>query len=44
MDREFDNVGRYQNGTTNLLLISGNVLDLKYLDIASDITINEASY
>jgi hypothetical protein len=44
VDREFDNFGRYQNGTTNLSLISGNVLDLKYLDMASDITINEASY
>jgi hypothetical protein len=51
VDPEIDNMSRYQNGTTNLLLISGNVysiymtdIDVKYLYMASDISINESSY
>jgi hypothetical protein len=41
---KFDNFGRYQNGTTNLTLISGKLynihmtdMDLRYLDMVSDI-------
>jgi hypothetical protein len=41
---KFDNFGSYQNGTTNLSLISGNVysinmidMNLRFLDMASDI-------
>jgi hypothetical protein len=48
---EFDNFCRYQNGITNLSLIFGKLysihmtdMDLRYLDMASDITINKASY
>jgi hypothetical protein len=48
---EFENFGRYQNGTINLSLISGKVysihmtdMDLRYVDMASDISIKEVSY
>jgi hypothetical protein len=48
---KFDNFGRCQKGTTNLSLISGEVysihmtdMDLWYLDMASDISIDKASY
>jgi hypothetical protein len=49
--QKFDNFCRYQNGTTNLSLIFGKVysihitdMDLRYLDMASYISINYASY
>jgi hypothetical protein len=49
--RKFDNFYRYQNGSTNLSLISGKVysihmtdIDLRNIDMASDISINEARY
>jgi hypothetical protein len=49
--QKFDNLYRYHNGTINSTLISGKVysihmtyMDLRYLDMASDISINEASY